>query len=235
MPSAESPQLSATLLSGLFIAYYCHSCRSLDALSADGLVRRWRPTIYEPEELAFGGPAAMDTAHMLFHADSSAILNYVRRHENTVDCLGRRELSVLLCSTLFHAAGLEWFEQGDVWHRVTRLRPLDTETRPESLRGMTTALTRLMTLDTCPSSPLYAPTGPLSFAEPWATAFDTVGRQLGADAQNGTLQRGLRAILTHHVIFHWNRLGLTGRTQAILARAARETLMDAVDTVGRKG
>ncbi|WP_175541340.1 hypothetical protein [Streptomyces aidingensis] len=35
----------------------------------------------------------------------------------------RASCPVLLCSTLLRAAGQEWFEQGDVWAKVTEFRP----------------------------------------------------------------------------------------------------------------
>lgn len=44
------------------------------------------------------------------------------------------------------------------------------------------------------------------------TAFDIAGRTLATAATDGTLERGVRNILAHHVIFHWNRLGLPAPT-----------------------
>lgn len=41
---------------------------------------------------------------------------------------------MLLCSALFHATGQEWFECGDIWHRVTRLRPIPAGTPPTGSR-----------------------------------------------------------------------------------------------------
>ena len=40
-----------------------------DALRAPG-PWSWTSRVYEPETHAFGGPAGMDTAHALFHADT---------------------------------------------------------------------------------------------------------------------------------------------------------------------
>jgi thiopeptide-type bacteriocin biosynthesis protein len=66
---------------------------------------RWWTAIYEPEVLAFGGPTAMNIAHTLFHTDSSSILDYLL-HQNPdaqpEDTLGRRELSILLCTQRHH-------------------------------------------------------------------------------------------------------------------------------------
>jgi hypothetical protein len=50
---------------------------------------------------------------------------------------------------------------------------------------------------------------------------------LAAKAHDGKLRRGLRDVLAHHIIFQWNRIGLTFRTQGILARAATEVVFEA--------
>nr|WP_236570389.1 lantibiotic dehydratase C-terminal domain-containing protein [Streptomyces mexicanus] len=40
----------------------------------------------------------------------------------------------------------------------------------------------------------------------WAAAFRSTGQELRQCVQAGTLDRGLRQVLSYHVIFHWNRL-----------------------------
>ncbi len=201
---------------------------ALDGLIAAGPIEGWREGIYEPETAAFGGAEGMDIAHALFHADSRSILGYVLRPPPAAPgevSTGRRELSILLCTALLRGAGQEWHEQGDVWHRVAHLRPLPPGTPAGTLREMTAGLRRLMTADAQPGGALFGPRGPLAFAAPWAAAFSAAGRSLGAAASSGTLDRGVRDILAHHVIFHWNRLGLADRSQGILARAARDTIL----------
>jgi thiopeptide-type bacteriocin biosynthesis protein len=54
------------------------------------------------------------------------------------------------------------------------------------------------------------------------------GQTLGTLARSGTLQRGQREVLSYHVIFHWNRLGLSALRQAILARTARDAILGPV-------
>ncbi|MGH3922345.1 MAG: methyltransferase, FxLD system, partial [Pseudonocardiaceae bacterium] len=44
-------------------------------------------------------------------------------------------------------------------------------------------------------------------------------------ARRGMLERGLRAVLAHHVIFHWNRLGLPHADQHTLSTLAKEVVM----------
>lgn len=40
--------------------------------------------------------------------------------------LGRRELSVLLCTAMLNAAALEWYEIDDIWQHVSQGAPLFT-------------------------------------------------------------------------------------------------------------
>ncbi len=75
----------------------------------------------------------IDIAHDLFCADSRAVVTVLRSDKTT---LGRRELSLLLCSTLMRAANLEWYEQGDVWHRVIQERPLPTDISTAKVAAM---------------------------------------------------------------------------------------------------
>ncbi|MGH3686594.1 MAG: thiopeptide-type bacteriocin biosynthesis protein [Pseudonocardiaceae bacterium] len=84
-----------TMKAGLGVAF--------DELAADGRIESWAPGIYEAETAAFGGDAGMDLAHELFCADSRAVVDLLRDGGNG---LGRRELSLLLCSILMRAAGL---------------------------------------------------------------------------------------------------------------------------------
>ncbi len=80
----------------------------LEELTAAGALARWWPTVYEPETVAFGGPAGIQAAHDLFCAGSRGILDYARQN---VPGLGRRELSVLLINALLRAADLDVFER----------------------------------------------------------------------------------------------------------------------------
>jgi thiopeptide-type bacteriocin biosynthesis protein len=188
----------------------------LHDLTCYGLIRRWRPGIYEPETLTFGGRAGIAAAHRLFHADSTHILDHLN-HTDTADSpLGRRELSLLLCTALLRAAGQDWHEHGDVWHRVACMRPLPPGASTDRLYRIADHVRLLLSLDTTAPTPRSA----LVPARPWLAAFTEAGRTLGAAAHTGTLRRGLRDVLAHHIIFHWNRLGLPTTTQAVLAHAA---------------
>lgn len=191
----------------------------LDDLVTSKVISRWWPVIYEPETAAFGGALGIKIAHTLFHADSRHILYHLRRLSR--DAIGRRELSILLCATMLSAAGLDRFERGDVWHRVAVLRPLPAAAPLSKLEAMADRLRPLL------AAPIdqAAPAGSCAWAMSWAAAFGHAGRSLRSAASTGRLDRGVRHVLTHLVIFHWNRLGLSATSQAILSRAAREALL----------
>lgn len=193
--------------------------QALDDLAAEGTIASWKPTIYEPETTAFGGPAGMETAHALFCADTQGILRYL---QYDTPPLGRRELSVLLISAMLSAAGLDWFERGDVLARVAAMRPAPqagTVAQREQLTG------QLRTLLAVPISPMVGPDVPAELAAAWLAAFEAAGRRFADASKQGTLHRGLRAVLAHVVIFHWNRLGLSATTQAVLSRAATDAYL----------
>jgi protein-L-isoaspartate(D-aspartate) O-methyltransferase len=199
----------------------------LDTLTVTGAITGWTPGIYEPEIAAFGGPAAMTVAHQLFRADSRAALA-LAGHPRPPGA-GPRERAVLLVSTMIRSAGLDWFEMGDVWAKVSDLRSgidlpgEDHRDRPVAAMGL------LMQAEaTAISEP-----GPC-----WAErvgAFAAAGRDLRALADQGELSRGLRAVLAHHAIFAFNRAGLTAAQQAALARLATAAVFAPPDASRRPG
>ncbi len=194
----------------------------LDELTDTGAIVRWRPTVYEPETAAFGGPAGMDAAHDLFCADTHGVLYYAR---HDAPGLGRRDLSILLLSGLLRAAGLDVFECGDVFDKVARLRPAPADADAARIEQLAENVRVLLSIPHLPTSELFTSGGPVEHAAPWLAAFHTAGRWLGDAATQGRLERGVRAILTHVLIFHWNRLGLSAASQGILARAATTALL----------
>ncbi|MFJ9894253.1 methyltransferase, FxLD system [Streptomyces sp. NPDC091280] len=191
-------------------------------LVGEGVATSCLPGIYEPEVDAFGGPKAMDVAHALFHSDSRHLLAYRLRREH----LGRKETAVLLASAMMRGAGLDWFEQGDVWAKVTALRTPATRLPPRRTAELAAAMRRLMLADT---HGLCLPGRPLHEHDEWVTAFERAGAMLVDLAGRGALTRGLRAVIAHHVIFHANRAGLLRDDQSALAHIAREVVMGTSD------
>ncbi|MFD8431700.1 thiopeptide-type bacteriocin biosynthesis protein [Streptomyces coelicoflavus] len=197
----------------------------LHRLVAGGHLVRWWPGIYESETAAFGGSASMTAAHALFVTDSREIQQLRQRDGLTI---GPRELSALLCTIMMRAARLEWYEQGDVWDRVITAehRSAVNGVPPERLDARAQEIRPLLLAD---SDALLNSGGPLEPLAEWAAAFRDTGQVLARGVQDGTLDRGLRQVLSYHVIFHWNRLGLSMRGQSILAWAARAAILHGVE------
>ncbi|MFD5319200.1 methyltransferase, FxLD system [Streptomyces sp. NPDC127098] len=200
----------------------------LTDLVADGVAVSWLPCVYEPETAAFGGPAAMDIAHELFHGDARHLLAY----QPGPGHLGRPETAVLLASTMMRAAGLDWFEQGDVWAQVAGLRPSTVPVPPERAAELAPSLRTLMTAD---ARDLCRSDGPLAGREGWVDAFERAGAALASLARGGVLTRGVRAVIAHHVIFHANRAGLLRDDQSALSTIAREVVMGPSDSTAPSG
>ncbi|SCK50844.1 MULTISPECIES: lantibiotic dehydratase C-terminal domain-containing protein [unclassified Streptomyces] len=98
---------------------------------------------------------------------------------------------------------------------------------------MPVQLKKLLLADLHPDGPLFAEGSPVSYTTEWVSAFRSTGRALGDAARQGRLQRGVRQTLAYHVIFHWNRMGLSARTQSFLSWAAHEAVLNSKDTGGR--
>jgi thiopeptide-type bacteriocin biosynthesis protein len=221
LPAAEA---SALITSWFFIRKGRWRVRYLpaEANSRDGcclhlLLTRgvdWTSEIYEPEVHAFGGPAGMDTAHQLFHADSRHLLAFLNGAP-----IDRTERSLILCTAFMRAAGLDINEQGDVWSRIAEQRSAQRGDLPDpSTWASFTSEVRKF---------LLGKARPDQIASDWLTAFWEAGRQFRALRESGKLTRGIRAVVALNVIFHWNRIGITGATQAVLAQAAQEAIFGA--------
>ncbi|WP_106398918.1 thiopeptide-type bacteriocin biosynthesis protein [Actinocorallia populi] len=191
----------------------------LDELTAIGRLAGWQPSLYEPETAAFGGPTAMGIIHDLFCGDTAGVLDYLRQPAPAV---GRREMSLLLLGNLLHAAGLDSFERGDVFARTARLRPPPD---PAALAPLIDNVRAFLSIPDPTSNPLFSAEGDVGHATGWLAAYTDAGRRLRDAAAQGHLERGLRAVLSHIVIFHWNRLGLSTDRQGILASAAAAALL----------
>jgi thiopeptide-type bacteriocin biosynthesis protein len=169
----------------------------------------------------------MDVAHRLWHLDSRHLLTYLAATTDTPATRLRRELALLLSSTMLRAAGLDWYEQGDVWARVANHRDPPDHSRTDDLRALQSPVRRLMSVDI---NSLARSDAPLTAIADWAAAYTAAGRDLARLASDGLLRRGLRDTLAHHVIFAANRLGLPAAVQAVLATTASTVVFGDSDT-----
>ncbi|MGW4982618.1 thiopeptide-type bacteriocin biosynthesis protein [Streptomyces mirabilis] len=196
--------------------------RGLDRLIGEAYIKAWTEIIYEPEIHAFGGAEAMASAHRLFHRDSRSLIDFLQsdagRH--------RRETSLMLCSLMMRSAGLDWYEQGDVWARVGAHRALAAGTEQGNSDRLLSAVHRLISVN---GEDMMRAGGPLAHVADWASAYADAGRELAHLTDSGKLHRGLRDVLAHHVLFAWNRIGLHYAAQAPLAAAAKTVIFGSTD------
>jgi protein-L-isoaspartate(D-aspartate) O-methyltransferase len=189
------------------------------ALIGQETIRTWSETIYEPETHAFGGTVGMDIAHDLFHADSRHLLDHLAHADHD----HRRELAVILATRLLRAAGQDWYEQGDCWTQLaTHRTPAWGVVEPSP--STAAAVQRLITATT------DAAGSPLHTAPTWVDAVEYTGRHLADLAAHGTLTRGLRGVLTQHLLFLFNRHGISAPDQYVLAAAAGRIVLDPAST-----
>ena len=193
---------------------------ALDGLTVRGQIKDWTPSVYEPETRAFGGEAGMRVAHELFVDDTAHVLAYLAHRQARPSGPDQREqVSILLAALLHRAAGLDWYEQGDVWERIAHHRSTATAPTAEDV----SATRRLLTADT---TRLVENNDALAWIAPWAAAYATAGHRLREHHQRGELTRGIRAVLAHHALFAWNRIGLGPQAQARIAHTAARAVFD---------
>ncbi|MFB9443128.1 methyltransferase, FxLD system [Dactylosporangium vinaceum] len=193
--------------------------RLTDVAAVTGL-RAWAEVIYEPEAHRFGGAAGMDLAHTLFHADSRHLLQYLAGADRDHRIDHRRELSLVLATRLMRAAAQDWYEQGDIWRAVADHRAAASDDAGEPVPAQLAAVRQLiLAISDTDTSPLHAAPG-------WPTAFEQAGIALAGLSERGGLTRGIRAILTDHVLFLFNRHGVAAPDQQTLASAARQVVFE---------
>lgn len=176
--------------------------------------------VYEPETMVFGGPVGLEAAHTLFSKDSEMLTQWLTLAESANDLPGlkhRPEASLLIIQQLMRGAGLDIFEQWDVWGQMTRLRIWPTTSAKRTKNSA--ALAKLFwgppdNHQTLFGEKLY----PLIAR--WGESFETCGRELAQVHREGQLERGLRQVIASLIIFHWNRLGFSAAMQSELTRLA---------------
>ena len=180
------------------------------ALTGNGDARAVTEGTYEPETTRFGGPDAMDAAHRLFAADSRRLLDHLAGNSPRL----LREIPVILAARLLRAARQDWYEQGDCWEQMAAHRHDGHGPALEPDAGTVSAMLALL------SAGGDAPGSPVHDRPEWASAFEDAGRRIAALAGRGALARGQRAVLAQHLLFLFNRHGVSASDQHLLAAAA---------------
>ncbi|MFI1191047.1 methyltransferase, FxLD system [Streptomyces californicus] len=195
-------------------AWWASHNRQSGAVRADRPILHAVDVIYEPETRRFGGPEAMRVAHGLFHTDSRHILHHLASPQEGRDL--RREIGMRLATRMMLAAGQDFYEQGDIWAQLAEHRGSQGLTVPSPA-----TLTAVQTLIT---AEIDNPGTPLTLAPAWPAAFEEAGSALADLARRGHLTRGLRAVLTDHLLFAFNRHGISATHQSTLATAASRVI-----------
>lgn len=182
---------------------------------AEGIAERVTGGVYEPEQTLFGGPESMRHVHRLFTIDALAWLAFY----GSSPC-PPWAFSLALIDGLLDGLGVIDWEDLDVWERIRRQAH---RTLPASLpagragaaaSGLQAAWAeRADFIASLPgeAAALVSKYRPLleAAALEWSNEYF-----LGADASIGP-----REAAAFFIIFHWNRGGLPGATQAIIATA----------------
>ncbi|WP_246498134.1 thiopeptide-type bacteriocin biosynthesis protein [Natronoglycomyces albus] len=178
--------------------------------------------IYEPETVAFGGDAAMETVHRLFAEDTHHFTRYLALLTAPGAVDRRRELSLLLNTALMRAAQQEWFECGDIWALVAAMRGSNNHL-PDVADATALTVRQFITAD--PNTALSRLNeSEADLVDSWLASYRLAGARLRELGSKGALLRGLRAVLAHIVLFSWNRIGLRLTDQRRLAAAARDAV-----------
>jgi thiopeptide-type bacteriocin biosynthesis protein len=194
---------------------------ALEAQRRSGRVSGWRTVPYEPETALFGGGEGMRLSHSLLHRDSRAACRWLGGERAHTE-----EASFIAIRGLLTGAELDVFEQGDVWSRVASHRPMPADRLGPALARNGDAVGRLYAARADDVRELLGDGAAYRVLEDWTVELGRSGRALAAAARRGGLRRGLRAILATHVVFHWNRLGLSGAVQAGLAHLVAGWIFD---------
>jgi thiopeptide-type bacteriocin biosynthesis protein len=168
----------------------------LSRLERLGFIRRFFPSVYEPEVRLFGGAEAMNLIHAYFDVDTDAWLELDRLGTPGCRVLSGEVLSLAVMNDLFAAVLADSGEVWDVWCNVGELRPALKEDPP--------AMTILMIRDVLP---LVTP-AERRVLRRYTRANHTLARGLVRLWNRGVLSCGVRGILPFIATFHFNRHGL---------------------------
>jgi thiopeptide-type bacteriocin biosynthesis protein len=182
----------------------------LSGLRQEGFVRRFFPSVYEPEIRQFGGPEAMGHVHAYFDADSMAWLALDR-----LTAAGRRKLSpeVLAAAVLndlfLRALGCP-FEVWDVWCNLASLVPVPSGEESQAA-------------DVVSVESLFPHVGEeeAQVLRTYLQANEELSGGLMQVWEQGALQCGLRALFPFVALFHFNRHGIGAEQAALIGAMCR--------------
>lgn len=126
---------------------------------------------------------------------------------------------------MLRESGLDYFEQADVWRRISERRPGNATILEDFRKRNSTRISGL--LNTRTSEIFAGSTGGIDqVAHSWGHSLSQTARGIIELSAEGQLAIGPRTVLCNLVLFHWNRLGLSFYLQAALSFSAAAQLLD---------
>jgi thiopeptide-type bacteriocin biosynthesis protein len=175
-----------------------------------------RELIYEPETALFGGPWAMELVHEFFHHDSLFTMAWMGLPQQENGGLSHHQVSVIMLLHFLRSAGLDAFEQWDVWTKVYKLRPGNVEELALAWEAQQEGFRLLMYVDPKVVQDAVAAKGS-KILNDYYEGVGSVGARLWEGNRTGRLERGLRHVVATNVVFHWNRFLFSGNEQVMMA------------------
>ncbi len=188
--------------------------RGLDGLNARRLVRRWTPAAYEPEAYKFGGSSALQATHTLFDTDTRAWWRWDGLHRAGRTSVHPMLLSATVLSDLFQQCVDAPEEVWDVWCRLAALHG-----DAAAPAGAADAAAPAWCLE---DLAVRVNAAEQVVARRYASAHRAFARRLRAIRSRGQLLHGVRPILPHVAITHWNRFGFALPERALMYTAMRQ-------------
>lgn len=182
-------------------------------LKKRNICREYYICIYEPEKALFGGIEGMRLAHHFFSSGSQLYLE-IYKHIQQNNKINFDEISLCLINNFLYYAGLDDFEEWDVWNKVLLMRKVDNED--------TSHLENKEENDGRLHSSLYIAMliGPtvFNYFNNTLSTYKNIAKELEILNRKGELTRGIRSIVATKIIFQWNSFGFDALHQYSLAK-----------------
>lgn len=185
--------------------------KMLAELKQEGLIKYYFPSIYEPEIFQFGGEEAIDLIHAYFDIDSEAWIKLDQLASSKSRTLTSDKLVMAVMNDLFIRTLQCPSEVWDVWCNLERIISSEEE--------IVFSATEPYLLDSLLS---HVSAEEKKILEEYLHANQELSAGLLRVWSSGKLLYGLRSILPFIAMFHFNRHGLDGEKQAVIASSMKE-------------
>jgi thiopeptide-type bacteriocin biosynthesis protein len=183
--------------------------RALGGLRQAGHVRRFFPSVYEPETRRFGGPEAMSYVHAYFDADTTAWIALDRLGERGNRTSPTEILNIAVVNDLFSRTLSDPSEIWDAWSNLLQMLHVPQVAVAGSVPP----------IDVLDGLIGRAYSAEAAILRRYAVANRRLAIGLLRAWGQGRLRCGLRVILPLVALFHFNRHGMDSGRRAPLVRS----------------